>query len=151
MLQLEKTDANDHLTSLGATQIVDRAFADDDSGRPLLRSKWAGAIDTVGGNTLATCVKACQRGGSVASCGLVASHELQLTVYPFLLNGINILGVDSAETEMGLRTNLWAKLGSEWRIPNLESYSTEVGLDQIISQMELILKGQTKGRVVVAF
>jgi len=52
---------------------------------------------------------------------------------------------------MGLRTNLWAKLGSEWRIPNLESYSTEVGLDQIISQMELILKGQTKGRVVVAF
>ena len=74
-------------------------------------------IDTVGGNTLATCVKACQRGGSVASCGLVASHELQLTVYPFLLNGINILGVDSAETEMGLRTNLWAKLGSEWRIP----------------------------------
>ena len=146
-----KTDANDHLTSLGATQIVYRAFADDDSGRPLLRSKWAGAIDTVGGNTLATCVKACQRGGSVASCGLVASHELQLTVYPFLLNGINILGVDSAETEMGLRTNLWAKLGSEWRIPNLESYSTEVGLDQIISQMELILKGQTKGRVVVAF
>jgi acrylyl-CoA reductase (NADPH) len=146
-----KTDAADHLTSLGATQIVDRAFADDDTGRPLLRSKWAGAIDTVGGNTLATCVKACQRGGSVASCGLVASHKLELTVYPFLLNGINILGVDSAETDMNLRTELWTKLGSNWRIPNLESYSTEVGLDQIIHQMELILKGQTKGRVVVAF
>ena len=146
-----KTDAADHLTSLGATQIVDRSFADDDTGRSLLRSKWAGAIDTVGGNTLATCVKACQRGGSVASCGLVASHELELTVYPFLLNGINILGVDSAETNMNLRTELWKKLGSNWKIPNLESYSTEVVLDQIIPQMELILKGQTKGRVVVAF
>ena len=146
-----KREAHDHLRRLGASRIEGREFANDESGRPLLRSRWAGAIDTVGGNTLATCVKACQRRGSVVSCGLVASHELHMTVYPFLLNGINILGVDSAETEMTLRKQLWQKLASEWKIDQVESYGNFVALDGIIEQMDLILKGKTQGRVVVEF
>ena len=140
-----------HLKKLGATRIEDRAFANDETGRPLLRSKWAGAIDTVGGNTLATCVKACQRKGSVASCGLVQTPELHMTVYPFLLNGINILGVDSAETDMELRQELWNRLSNSWKISDLLSYGTFVPLDEIINQMDLILNGKTKGRVVVDF
>lgn len=146
-----KQSAKDYLTKLGASRIEDRSFANDDTGRPLLRSKWAGAIDTVGGETLATCVKACQPKGSVASSGLVASHELHMTVYPFLLNGVNILGVDSAETEMALRKELWNRLASDWKIPGLLELGTFVSLDEIIGQMDLILKGQTQGRVVVAF
>lgn len=146
-----KTDAHHHLKKLGATRIEGREFANDESGKPLLRSQWAGAIDTVGGNTLATCVKACKSKGSVVSCGLVASHELHMTVYPFLLNGINILGVDSAETDMNLRQHLWGRLAKEWKLDDLESYGTFVSLDDIIQQMDLILKGQTKGRVVVEF
>lgn len=146
-----KTDAHAHLIKLGAKRIEGREFANDQSGKPLLRSQWAGAIDTVGGNTLATCVKACKRKGSVASCGLVGTHELHMTVYPFLLNGVNILGVDSAETEMSLRKMLWQNLADQWRIPNIESYGSFIGLDSIIAHMDLILKGQTKGRVVVEF
>lgn len=146
-----KTDAEAHLKKLGATRIEGREFAHDTTGKPLLRSKWAGAIDTVGGETLHTCVKACARKGSVASCGLVGSSDLNMTVYPFLLNGINILGVDSAETDMELRLQIWEKLSSSWKIDNLESYGTFVSLDEIIGQMDLILQGKTKGRVVVAF
>lgn len=146
-----KPDASEHLRKLGATRIEGRDFANDESGRPLLRSKWSGAIDTVGGNTLATCVKACARKGSIASCGLVATHELHMTVYPFLLNGVNILGVDSAETDMELRRSLWEKLSGAWHVDDLESYGTYVGLGDIIDQMDHILKGKTKGRVVVAF
>lgn len=146
-----KKDAHDHLRKLGAARIEDRSFADDQSGKPLIKSRWAGAIDTVGGNTLATCAKACKRKGSVASCGLVSTPELHMTVYPFLLNGINILGVDSAETEMPLRRELWQKLASGWRIPDLESYGSFVPLENITEQMDLILNGKTRGRVVVDF
>ncbi len=141
----------EHLRSLGAKRIENRSFANDISGRPLLKGQWAGAIDTIGGNTLATCVKACERSGSVAACGLVASHELELTVYPFLLNGINIIGVDSAETPMALRHNLWAKLSSKWKIKSLSQYSTQISLEQLDEHLQLILQGKTIGRVVVAF
>lgn len=146
-----KTAAYNHLKKLGASRIEDRAFANDESGRPLLRGRWAGAIDTVGGNTLATCVKACKRGGSIASCGLVATHELNMTVYPFLLNGVNILGVDSAETDMALRRALWDRLSNDWKIDDLTSYGSFVPLDDIVDQMDLILAGKTRGRVVVEF
>ncbi|MBT3648480.1 MAG: YhdH/YhfP family quinone oxidoreductase [Flavobacteriales bacterium] len=146
-----KSNAHDHLRSLGAKRIEDRSYANDDSNRPLLRSKWAGAIDTVGGNTLATCVKACGRKGSVAACGLVGNHDLNMTVYPFLLNGINILGVDSAETDMALREELWTKLAGDWKIDGLEDYGTFIPVEGIIEQMDLILQGETTGRVVVDF
>jgi len=146
-----KKDVHQHLIKLGATRIVDRSFANDESGKPLLRSQWAGAIDTVGGNTLATCVKGCQRKGSVASCGLVGTHELHMTVYPFLLNGVNILGVDSAETDMALRTEIWQRLSSDWKIQDLEHYGQFIALEGIIEQMDLILQGKTKGRIVVEF
>ncbi|GAB4374667.1 MAG: YhdH/YhfP family quinone oxidoreductase [Salibacteraceae bacterium] len=146
-----KKDAHDHLKNLGAKRIEDRNYANDTSGKPLLRSKWAGAVDTVGGNTLATCVKACKRRGSVASCGLVASHELHMTVYPFLLNGVNILGIDSAETEMPLRKNLWQHLSTDWKIDNLESYGSLIQLEDLPHYIDLMLQGKTKGRIVVKF
>ncbi|MEQ9188310.1 MAG: YhdH/YhfP family quinone oxidoreductase [Cryomorphaceae bacterium] len=144
-------EAEVYLRKLGAASIEDRAFANDTSGRPLLRSLWAGAIDTVGGNTLATCVKACKRHGSVASCGLVASHELNMTVYPFLLNGVNILGVDSAETQMSLRKDIWSRLSSTWKVDGLLDYGSFIQLEEIMDHMDLILKGRTQGRVVVKF
>ncbi|NQV52651.1 MAG: YhdH/YhfP family quinone oxidoreductase [Flavobacteriales bacterium] len=143
--------AHNYLKRLGASRIEPRSFANDESGKPLLRGEWAGAIDTVGGNTLATCVKACQRHGSVASCGLVASHELHMTVYPFLLNGINILGIDSAETEMPLRKEIWTRLSNQWKVDDLLSFGSFIPLEEITGQMDLILKGKTQGRVVVEF
>ncbi|MCH2197416.1 MAG: YhdH/YhfP family quinone oxidoreductase [Flavobacteriales bacterium] len=143
-----KADKHDYLRSLGASQILTREEVDDQSGRPLLRSRWSGAIDNVGGNTLATLIKGCARNGSVATIGLVASAELQTTVYPFILNGVNLLGVDSAETPIRLRHQLWEKLATEWRFPLNQSSVSIVRLDAIPSAIARILEGNTTGRTV---
>lgn len=141
----------DYLTQLGAAQIEPREFTNDESNRPLLRPKWAGAIDTVGGNTLATLLKACDRNGNVATCGLVASPDLATTVYPFILNGINLLGVESAECPMKIRAELWRKLGSEWNANLPEDSATFITLEELDPYLDAILAGKTKGRVIVKF
>ena len=142
-------EAHDRLRQLGATDVLPREAVDDSSGRPLLKSQWAGAIDTVGGNTLATLIKSCRREGSVAVCGLVGSHELNLTVYPFILNGANLLGIDSATCPMPLRSRIWQLLADAWRIRLPESMVTTVSLEQLDPWIDLILQGKTTGRIVV--
>lgn len=144
-----KTEAHEYLKQLGATECVDRAFADDDSSRPLLRPIWAGAIDTVGGNTLATALKACKREGSVASCGLVASPKLSTTVFPFILNGINLIGIDSAKCNMDIRRQVWEKLSGDWKVEGLENIATLCSLEELDPYIDQILKGKVRGRVVV--
>lgn len=141
-------DRQEYLRQLGATEIVPREEADDQSRRPLLRAKWAGAIDNVGGNTLATLLKACGRNGSVASIGLVGSPEFSSTVYPFILNGVNLLGVDSAETPRPIREEIWRKLANEWALALPHEAITATTLAEIPAKMEAMLKGETTGRVV---
>lgn len=144
-----KGQATDFLKSLGASEVVDREFVNDDSSRPLMRPKWAGAIDTVGGNTLATLLKGCKREGSVASCGLVSSPVLSTTVFPFILNGVNLLGIDSANFPMKERLQIWNRLAGTWRIPDLDGMATTCGLEELDPYIDAILKGELKGRVVV--
>lgn len=143
-----KQEHYDWLGRLGAKRCINREEVDDPSEKPLLRSRWAGAVDTVGGNTLATLLKACGRNGNVATCGLVGSSELHTTVYPFILNGINLLGVDSAETPMALRREIWDLLAGEFRPPRLEEMAEFVELEDIPRKMDDILNGETAGRVV---
>lgn len=137
------------LKSLGATEVVGREFIDDDSNRPLMRPKWAGGIDTVGGNTLATLLKGCKPEGSVASCGLVGSPILSTTVFPFILNGVNLLGIDSAKFPRDERLKIWDKLAGIWRFPDLDGLVTTCGLHELDPYIDAILKGGVKGRVVV--
>ncbi len=141
-------DQHSYLRELGATEIVPREEADDQSGRPLLRPKWAGAIDNVGGNTLTTLLKACNRNGSVASIGLVDSPEFSSTVYPFILNGVNLLGIDSAETPRAIREEIWRKLANEWAFSLPKQAITETTLHEIPGFMERMLSGKTTGRIV---
>jgi acrylyl-CoA reductase (NADPH) len=143
-----KADQKQYLKSLGAAEIVSREDVDDQSGRPLLRPKWAGAIDNVGGNVLSTLLKACDRNGSVATIGLVKSPDLATTVYPFILNGINLLGVDSAETPIALRHEIWRKLAAKWRFSLPDNASQFVALDEIPEHMARMLNGETTGRIV---
>lgn len=143
-----KQEHYDWLSKLGAKRCVNRDEADDQSGRPLLSPRWAGAIDTVGGNTLATLLKTCGRNGNVATCGLVSSPELHTSVYPFILNGVNLLGVDSAETAMPLRKEIWNLLSSHYKPDHLESMSETVRLYEIPRRMDDILNGESVGRVV---
>ena len=145
-----KKGAESYLRSLGAHRVEPRSFTDDTSGRPLLRTSWAGAIDTVGGNTLTTLIKACAKEGCIAACGLVASADLNATVYPFLLNGVNLLGVDSAEYAMEKRLELWDKLAADWKPLDLDSMGTICSLEELNDiYIDKILAGETQGRVVV--
>jgi putative YhdH/YhfP family quinone oxidoreductase len=143
-----KKEQYEYLTDIGAAACVPRSETDDVSGKPILRTKWAGAIDNVGGNTLHTLLKACAKEGSVASIGLVQSPKIEMTVYPFILNGVNLLGVDSAEIGMEVRTMIWNKLASEWKPDNLQLSERIVSLEEIPDLMDEMLKGKTHGRIV---
>ena len=144
-----KVIETEYLTNIGAKTIINRSDVDDQSGRMLLRPQWAGAIDTVGGNTLATILKSLKPHGNVACCGNVSSPLLNTSVFPFILNGVNLLGVNSATTPMPLRRSLWQKLAEEWK-PEFSRINTEtVNLENIHSRIERILKGGITGRVVV--
>jgi len=144
-----KSTENEYLINLGAKSIIGRSEVDDQSGRMLLRPQWAGAIDTVGGNILATILKSLKVHGNVASCGNVASPLLSTSVFPFILNGVNLLGVNSATTPMTLRLNLWEKLASEWK-PDFQKIKTAfVGINEIHLSIKKILKGEITGRVVL--
>lgn len=146
-----KEEATDYLKSLGASQVVDREFVNEDSSKPLIKPKWAGAFDTVGGNTLATLIKGCKYNGAVTSCGLVSSPVLATTVFPFILNGINLLGIDSANFPMNERKIIWENLAGKWKIKNLDSLATVIGLEDLESYFHKILKGDVSGRVLVKF
>lgn len=145
-----KSEASNYLHSLGASKVIAREETDDQNGKQLLRPRWAGAIDTVGGNILATALKGCSRHGNVACCGNANSFQLNTTVFPFILNGINLLGVDSATCPMALRKQLWNKLVKEWRPDNLHRISTLISLNELPENIELILQGKIRGRIVVS-
>ena len=137
-----------YLLRIGASEVVDREFVNDDSSRPLMKPKWAGAFDTVGGNTLATLLKGCKPGGCVASCGLVGSPILSTTVFPFIINGVNLLGLDSTNFPMNERQQVWDNLAGIWR-PDLKSIATICKLHELDPYIDQILKGELKGRIVV--
>lgn len=141
-------DAYPYLKKLGAKECVSRDDVIDESNRPLMRGNWAGAIDTVGGFTLTTLLKGCKREGSVASCGLVGSPKLPGTVYPFILNGVNLLGVDSANCTMPLRKRVWDTLANDWKISQLDDIATVCNLEELNGYISQMLEGNTRGRIV---
>jgi putative YhdH/YhfP family quinone oxidoreductase len=143
-----KKEQHEYLKSLGATKCIDRKETNDESPRPLLRSQWAGAIDNVGGNTLVTLLKACSKEGCVASIGLVDSPNFEMTIYPFILNGVNLLGIDSAETPIDWRKAIWQKLSSDWYAPVFSEIGTIVQLEDIPAKMEEMLAQKSLGRTV---
>lgn len=135
------------LRQLGASEIIGRdALAA--SERPLLKSIYGGAVDTVGGATLTTIIKSLTLHGTVAACGLVGGSDLNLTVFPFILRGVNLLGVDSQSYDMPRRKALWQKIASNWQL-DLSKITTEITLTQLPDYIPRILAGETQGRVVV--
>lgn len=144
-----KTSESAYFKDLGATEVVDRDQVNDQSGKHLLRPGWAGAIDTVGGNILSTAIKSCKRHGNVAVCGNALSFELQSSVYPFILNGINLLGIDSATCQMSLRRHLWDRLAMDWKPTRLHQISSEITIDELPRYIDHILHGKIRGRVFV--
>lgn len=145
-----KVDEAGYLRQLGATEIIAAADADDQSGRPLLKPRWAGVVDTVGGNILSTAIKATRYGGSVTCCGNVTSGELHTSIYPFILNGVCLLGIDSVHCPHELRGRIWDKLAGEWKLAHLEAITTELpDLHALDERIGAILEGKHRGRDVV--
>jgi putative YhdH/YhfP family quinone oxidoreductase len=144
-----KRDQHDWLRRLGASSIINRDEVMDDSDRPLLGSRWAAAVDTVGGKPLTTILRSMQHRGCVAACGLVAGADLKLTVYPFILRGATLVGIDSAKCPRPQRLEMWQKLAGPWRIDHLNELANEVTLDELPNCIEKILAGQIVGRTVV--
>ena len=137
------------LKQLGANTIIHRDEINDKSGKSLLKQRWAGAVDTVGGNTLATVLKSTQYNGCVAACGLVGGAELPINVYPFILRGVRLIGIDSVECSSLKRSQIWTKLSQEWKPDNLVSLSNSIGLEQLTGKIEAILKGEIQGRIII--
>ena len=144
-----KKEESEFLQRLGASEIISREEVNDESKKPLLRERWAGAVDTVGGTTLAALLKAAKRGGAVAATGLVASSELSTTVFPFILRGVSLLGIDSGFTPTKLRLEIWNKLAGIWKIPQLEQLTIDCTLEELDPEIDKILAGGQRGRVVV--
>ncbi len=144
-----KNRAEVFLKKLGASEVIDRKSVDDNSGRSLLKEVWAGAIDSVGGNTLATILKSTKMNGVVLSVGLVSSPKLDATVFPFIMRGIILQGVAASENSMSVRKEVWSKLASVWKPKNLEHLAIDCSLECLNSKIDKILTGDLRGRVVV--
>ena len=144
-----KLEQTEYLKKLGANQIIHRSEVNDQTGKPLLSKRWKGAIDNVGGNTLSTIIRSTDHRGAVCIVGLVESDSFNLNVYPFLMRGVTIIGIDSAERELEVKEQLWNKLANEWKFDSLNDIYKEVNLDDIDEEIEKILKGQQVGKILI--
>lgn len=145
-----KPDQYSALEAIGAKQVISREqLMEGDPKRPLLSAQWAGAVDTVGGYMLAQIIKSTRYGGCVTACGLVGGTQLETTVYPFLLRGINLCGAASADCPRSTREELWQRLSREWNPRKTDILVTEVGFDELLEFIPRMAQGQVAGRVVV--
>ncbi len=144
-----KMDEKQFLIDLGAKEIISRDEATDTSGKPLLKSRWAGVVDAVGGEILATAIRSTKLHGAVTCCGNVASPDLPINVYPFILRGISLVGIDSQSFPMTFRRQTWEKIASEWKLADLDRQTSVCSLEELNSEIDRILAGKQKGRVIV--
>ncbi|MGL5377555.1 MAG: YhdH/YhfP family quinone oxidoreductase [Cetobacterium sp.] len=139
---------DDYLIKIGAKRVLNRDEFNDTS-RPMLRGVYAGAIDTVGGNILSTVIKSLKYNGVVTACGNAAGISFESSVFPFILRGVTLYGVDSVEISRAERDLLWNKLATEWKVDNLDEIVSEIGLEGLSEKIDSILSGKNVGRVLV--
>ncbi|GAW68144.1 quinone oxidoreductase [Geoanaerobacter pelophilus] len=144
-----KIEETEYLTGLGARQVLSRDAFLQNSERPLLKERWAGVIDVVGGPMLAAAIKSASYGGVVTCCGLAGSAELPLNVFPFILRGVSLLGVDSAQCPSAARNEVWQLLASDWKPQRILAQAQEVPLAELEERFHAMLKGESRGRTVV--
>ncbi len=144
-----RAETQDYLHRLGATSIIDRATLAKPPALPLGAERWAGAIDAVGSTTLATILTQLKYRASVAACGLAGGNDLPASVIPFLLRGVNLLGIDSVMCPHALREATWARLVRDLPMNKLDGLTQVVPLDVLPELGSKILKGDVRGRIVV--
>ncbi len=136
------------LKSLGAAEVISREDAIGDPDRPLGKTRWAGAVDCVGGDVLGGVLRTLRYGAAVAACGNTGGVKLPATVLPFILRGVSLLGIDSVQTPIEVRRETWRRLADDLRPQHLDD-ANEISLDELDSTLDAILKGELQGRTVV--
>ena len=144
-----KKDRVDFLKKIGANEVILREEFEEESKKPLLSEKYAGVVDTVGGKILANALKQIKYDGVATCCGLTSSHELNTNVFPFILRGIRLIGIDSVECKLEKKQAAWEKLASRWKINSLNTIINEISIDEIKVAYEHLLSGKAVGRYVV--
>jgi acrylyl-CoA reductase (NADPH) len=144
-----KADTADWLRKLGASEVLDRCETSA-AGKPLERERWAAAVDCVGGSTLEYAIRTLRYGGAVAASGLTGGTRLSTTVFPFILRGVALLGVDSAQLPIEQRRELWSRLATDYRPRSLDAIATtEVTLETLTDALDSILAGANRGRTLI--
>ena len=144
-----KADQTRMLKEIGASEVIDRAEFGEADKRPMLRERFAGAVDVVGGDTLSNVIKSLQAGGSVACCGLVQSPAFEATVLPFILRGVNLLGVDSVQISLAEKQAAWKQLARSAKLPAIERLNKEISLTQVPAALEGLFTGGMIGHTLV--
>ena len=145
-----KASANEFLLDLGASRVIDRTELSADDPRPLQTTTYAAAVDCVGGNTLANVLKRLNYGSAVAASGLTGGTAIPTSVMPFILRGVALLGIDSVQTPMDVRRNVWGRIASDLKPAGLESIGHSIGLNDLDRVLTAILAGEVSGRYVVS-
>ncbi len=144
-----KKDSKKFLQSIGAKNIISREDIIDNMNRTLLRESWGGVLDTVGGKTLEAAIKSCKKRGVIISCGMVSSPIFSITVFPFILRGISLIGTGASETTLEVKNKIWSHLAGDWKLKNFKIISKECTLNQIENELQKIFSGKQQGRIVV--
>jgi len=144
-----RPELHNYLRSLGATEILSRTTLAAPSKRPLDSERWAAAVDSVGGETLAAVLRSLATHGSVAACGLAGGAALNTTVFPFILRGVNLLGIDSSKASKALRLEIWSRLAEDLPVKLVDSLTDIAPLGTVFELGEKILAGQIRGRMVI--
>jgi alcohol dehydrogenase len=144
-----KAGEAEFLRHIGATDILLRDEIDFDKARPLETARWAGAVDNVGGNILAWVLAAMQQAGTVASIGNAADFRLATTVFPFILRGVSLLGIDSGYANAALRQRVWTRLGIDLKPRHLDEFARVIAFDELPGAFAAFIDGKARGRTVV--
>jgi len=144
-----RAELSGYLRSLGAAEVVDRASLATPSQRPMESERWAGAVDCVGGETLAAIIRTLRARGSFAACGLAGGAALSTTVLPFILRGVNLLGINSVYVSREERMEIWARLVRDLPLALLDQMTEEAPLENIFELGERIVAGKIRGRTVI--
>jgi acrylyl-CoA reductase (NADPH) len=144
-----KEDQYKYLRNLGAFEVAGRDMVTDRSNKQLLGSTWSAAVETTGGEILDTVIRQTAHNGVVTCCGNVLGHMLKTSIYPFILRGVSLMGVDSGICLMPKRIEIWNKVSAEWKLEALDQMYREVTLEQLGEEIDLILEGSQTGRVII--
>ena len=142
-----KDDQTDLLLSLGAKEIINRSEFESEMKSPLAKPRWAGGVDAVGSDILSNLITATHQRAAIACCGMVGGVNLNTSIFPFILRGLSLLGIDSAETLIEVKKEIWNNFASDWKLEKINDQIKDVGLEELSSEIEKILKGKQVGRV----